>query len=63
MKQLRMESTPLNGKTIQERTAVEIGQGQLDKEATLYGVLFDAHAKELMEYENEQVLIIRGSIN
>ena len=52
-----MESTPSNGKTIQEMVAVEKGEGQRDKEATSYNVLFDAHAKELMEYKNGLVAI------
>jgi hypothetical protein len=36
MKQLRMGGTPLNGKTVRERTTVEKGAGILNRNATSY---------------------------
>lgn len=36
MKQLRMGGTPLNGKTVRERTTDEKGAGILNRDATSY---------------------------
>ena len=48
MKQLRMESTPSNGKTVQERTAVENEEGMLDKDATSFDDCNDAFRMSLL---------------